>query len=151
MIEVLKEFLLFGVVENFIIFLFVKSLTKREEIKYKHLFVIYLFSNIFVILNFPYVKQIFATIMFATYFKIVLKEKYITCLKLSAYGILYLLVIETIYFLIVELFFNLDGSTCSVSTKFLLFIPCRIIEILIPIFYKKPKENIRWVHGGGVK
>jgi len=150
MIELLKEFLLFGVIEIFILMMFCKYIGNISSIKWRHGIFICILGFIFGITNIPFVKEIGLILIVIIYLYLLTKNIY---LKISIYSFLYMLITEVIFSIIFSIILGNDFnfSLLDIKTKFLLFIPIRISEITLIIIYYKGKENMGWFLFGQVK
>ena len=152
MIEVLKEFLLFGVVELFIILCFYKNIWGIKTIKYKHGFILVFGYFLFGVLSFPFIKQMGMILMFFVYLSVINKricKLYFVC---SVFALFYLLCIEAVVCLIYDLILKVEVSSLDNYYRFLYVLPIRLVEALIPILYKKYIGDLKiWDGHGGVK
>jgi len=146
MLEVVKNYLLFGVVENLVIFMFLRNVCKVSQVKYRDLIPLSLLFVLFGSITIPFVKQILGLITLLAYLKIVSKESFISCLKKSTMSFMYLLIIEVISNIILEVLLKIDLSIIDMNDKFLLMIPIRIVEVGLIILYKRSKTT--WATGG---
>lgn len=137
MLEVVKNYLLFGVVENIVIFMFLRNVCKVNQVKYRDLIPLSLLFVLFGSITIPFVKQTLGLITLFAYLKIVSKESFIGCLKKSTMSFMYLLCIEMIFSITLELVFKKDASLFCTFDKFMIMIPMRFIEISIVLLYNK--------------
>ena len=129
--DVLLNFILFGIIEIFIILYFIKNVNMLEKVKYWHMLILCPLYCLCGYLDIPYVKQISVFIIFIIYV-FILRKNIIKSTKYSTISILYLLIVETICLIPLDLFGIFDISTINNNwEKFLLFIPIRIIQIVI--------------------
>jgi len=137
MIEVLKEFLLFGVIEIFILLMFYKYVGEINKVKYWHGLVL---SPILLLLGFmdiPFMNQISSILVMTIYLMAVDKKEFLKIIRTVFIGFLYLLCIETIICVFYDFVLMVDLKTISSFIKFLYMIPIRIIEILLILLYKR--------------
>lgn len=143
MVELFKEFLLFGVVEVFIVLMFYKKIGKVVKVRYWH---ILLLSPIIIFLNIlqiPYTKQLSSMIVFVVYLYLINKQSIKNIFKLVILSFLYLLCVEAVLCLFIEFFTTLKIQSIGLFDKFIFMIPMRIVEILIIIIYEK-RGKIGW-------
>lgn len=91
--EVLKEFLLFGVVEIFILFMFYRNIAKFIKVKYWHMVILCPMLIIIGLCNIPYSKQFYSIVVITIYLIIVLKNHFVKILKYVTMSFLFLLII----------------------------------------------------------
>jgi hypothetical protein len=138
MIELLKEFLLFGYIEIIILLMFYKIVGNVREVKYWHSLIISPLYFICGLITIPFMKQILMIIISIIYLKQISKK---IKLKIVFLSFVYLLVLEMSISMIYELVLNFDLSTLnSIKSKCLYLLPIRVLELGIILFYKK-REN----------
>ena len=141
MIELLKEFLLFGYIEIIILLMFYRIVGNIKEVKYWHSLIISPFVMICGLLTIPYARQIGVIFVMMIYL-IYITKFFNRNLKLVTISILYLLVIEIMFSIFYELIFNIDLSIeISMIEKLSYMIPIRIFEISIIILLNKTRRN----------
>ena len=138
MIELLKEFLLFGYIEIIILLMFYKIVGNIREVKYWHSLIISPFVMLCGLLTIPYVKQI-GVILIMIIYLVYITKLFNRNLKLVTISILYLLVIEMIISMILDIIFGFDFTTITSIEKLFIMFPIRILEITIIYKYKKEK------------
>ena len=144
MIEVLKEFLLFGVVEVFILLMFYKYVGKIDKVKYWHGLILCPLFFIIGLIQFPYAKQIGMIVIMIAYLYVISKKLNVKVVVLSS---LYLLIFEVIFSVIYTII-EFDITTNSVYDRFLLFIPIITMEILTLLIYNKKTRTKIWAGCG---
>lgn len=137
MLEVIQNYLLFGVVENLVIFMFLRNVCRVSQVKYRDLIPLSLLFVLFGSITIPFVKQILGLITLFAYLKIVSKESFVSCLKKSTMSFMYLLTIETLCCVLVSCLFSVDITTLDRYETFLYFIPIRVLELFIIFLYNK--------------
>ena len=140
MIEILKEFLLFGVIEIFILLMFYKYVGKIEKVKYWHGLVLCPMFFVVGLIQFPYAKQIGMMIIMIAYLSAISKKANI---KIVLFGALYLLVIEMIFCMLYDLSNIVDLFLLKndIIYKFLYLIPVRLTEIIFLILYNLKRRR----------
>jgi hypothetical protein len=140
MIEVLKEFLLFGVIEVFILLMFYKYGGKIDKVKYWHGLILCVFYFAVGLIQMPFVKQISMIFGMFVYICILQKEIKLKYLKITFLSLIYLLCVEILYSIVCQIIFSEDLFNVVGFYKFLLILPTRIIDILLILLYKKYKK-----------
>lgn len=140
MVEVLKEFLLFGVVEVVILLMFYKYVGGVKEINIIHFLKVIPFYFAFGQIQEPLVKQIliFFTMMFLLFFT---TKKLMFSAKLVALSFLMMIICETVVCVLIDTFTSFDILNCDIFEKFICLILMRILEFSVIIyFYIKEKK-----------
>jgi hypothetical protein len=139
MIEVLKEFLLFGVIEIFILLSFYKYVGKLDKVKYWHELILSQLFFIMGLIQFPFAKQIGMIVVMIAYLYVISEKVNI---KIVAFSFIYLLAIEMIICMLLDITIGFDFTILTSVEKFIIMIPIRILEILLILLY-----NRRLKHG----
>lgn len=152
MLEVLKEFLLFGVVENFIILMWFYFMMEIKQVKMWHIVPISTLCIISCFIVFPFGKQIFGIIIFLLYLFIICKNIKRSIISTIS-GFLFLLCSEAIICVVLEIVFGIILSDYSTFEKLKFILSIRFVEVFIILFYYiiKTRRLIIWDIGGGVK
>jgi hypothetical protein len=138
MIEVLKEFLLFGVVEVFILLMFYKYVGKIDKVKYWHGLILCPLFFIVGLIQFPYAKQIGMIVIMIAYLYLISKKLNIKVVVLSS---LYLLVVEMIFCILLDFSIGFNFTELNTMNKFFVMIPIRLIELLLIFIYKRRHKD----------
>lgn len=134
MIELLKEFLLFGYIEIIILLMFYKIVGNIREVKYWHSLIISPLYFICGLMTIPFMKQILMIVLMFMYLFILtkkLKFKIIICSSL------FLLCIEMIICSILDVLSLVDLTSTEAKYKIILMIPIRVVEVLLILYYRK--------------
>ncbi len=134
MIEVLKEFLLFGVIEVFILLMFYKYVGKIDKVKYWHGLVLCPLFFVVGLIQFPYTKQLGMIIIMVVYLYVIIKKLNFRIVMFSS---LYLLVIEMIFCVLLDITIGFNFTMLNIINKFLVMIPIRFVEVSLIFVYKR--------------
>ena len=137
--EILKSFILFGIVEVFIVLYFMKAVGKVDKIRYWHMLILcplYLFCGY---LNIPFSKQMGMLVITSVYFYIIAKDIK-KGIVYSLIAMLYMLCIEMMVCSLLDVLRIVDLTKIDIYKKFLLMIPIRALEI-IPLLACKNRRH----------
>lgn len=139
MLEVIKNYLLFGVVENIIIFMFLRHIYKLN-VRYLEVFYLsplFIFASIF---NIPFGRQLFGVFIIILYIVIKNKTKIINSIKYTIVSFMYLLCVEMLICAPMDMILSIDLTKTKDIDKFFWLIPIRAIEVSLIFIYKKYKK-----------
>ena len=143
MIEVMKEFLLFGVVEVFIVLLFLKKVGCFDKIKYWHMVLLCPMWFACGFVTIPFGKQILTIITLFLYLSVINKKiKNCGYFKFITFSVLYILCFEVLFNCVIVFLFDIDMSEIYNIEKFIYMIPLRFVCVISIFVYKKIKD--RW-------
>ena len=134
MIELLKEFLLFGYIEIIILLMFYRIVGNIREVKYWHSLIISPLYFICGLITIPFMKQILMIVLMFVYLYILTKK---LKFKIIIYSSLFLLCIEMIICSILDVLNLVDLTSTEIKYKIILMIPIRLIEVLLILYYRK--------------
>lgn len=145
-------FLLFGTVEVFILLMFYKVVGGMKEIEYWHGLILCPILLILNIFQFPFVKQTTSMMLFLIYMMVVSDKTLWYKVKIIVVSFLYLLVVETVVCVFIDLFTNFNMNTDDLFWKFVYTLPMRISEIVILTLYSKRRNRrMGWFWYGEVE
>lgn len=132
------EFLLFGVIEVFILLMFYKYVGDINNVKMWHGIILCILFYAVGLINFPFVKQIGMIVVMIIYLFVLNNKINVKIVLMSS---LYLLCIEILFSIFYELLLIIDLSNTSLNFKFLYMIPIRLTEVGLILLYRRSKIN----------
>ena len=141
--EMIRNVLLFGLIENFILLLFFKVMMDNRNVKLWQVLLSVPICMISFYIPFPFAKQLLGILFFVAYL-IIIKTDIKKAIISVIYGFLYLLCVEMIVCFILEILKIVDLTNIKNDyDKFIFMLPIRAIEFfIIFVIYKiKHKEK----------
>lgn len=141
--SILMDYVLFSLIEGIIFNLFFINIGKLNRIKWWQV-PIMAFINCALSCTLPPLVYQPIVIISNTIFLLLNKNSIKNSFKYSALGVLFFLIMETAYNVVLEVFFHFDAIGVNRDEKlkiFLIIIPLRIIEVITLFVYRKIKGN----------
>lgn len=145
--EVLKSFILFGIIENFILLMFYKYVGRIDKVRYWHLIIICPIVIFLSLLQIPFMKQLSSIIVIVAYLSILNKKISKDIFKIVILSFIYLLLIEMVFCATLDFLKVIDLTKIDIFQRFVLMIPIRLVEIFPILAYRKRGRN-HWVGTG---
>ena len=117
MLELIKEFLLFGIVEDLVLVCWFKWICKVKNVKYWHALLFIIPSILVGFLNIPYTKQLFACLFLVVYLIFINKGFNKFYIKYVLSAMIYLLISESIICIPLDIFKIVDLSIYDKDLK----------------------------------
>ena len=134
--NIIIDFILFSLIETFIVYLFVYKVFKCKKVKTIYLILMALINSILSQLLPNILYQVIIIIWISIFLYFYDKNKiYTYYLKMMFKIFIYFFIIETVYGMSLQVLFNFNGLSNSLEIKdklklFCLMIPLRIIEFI---------------------
>lgn len=141
--SILMDYVLFSLIEAIIFNLFFINIGKLNRIKWWQVPIMAFISCALSCTLPPLVYQPIVIISNAI-FLLLNKNSIKNSFKYSALSVLFFLIMETAYNVVLEVFFHFDAIGVNRDEKlkiFLIIIPLRIIEVITLFLYRKIKGN----------
>lgn len=141
--SILMDYVLFSLIEGIIFNLFFINIGKLNRIKWWQVPIMALINCALSCTLPPLVYQPIVIISNAI-FLLLNKNSIKNSFKYSALSVLFFLIMETAYNVVLEVFFHFDAIGVNRDEKlkiFLIIIPLRIIEVITLFVYRKIKGN----------
>lgn len=141
--SMLMDYVLFSLIEGIIFNLFFINIGKLNRIKWWQV-PIMAFINCALSCTFPPLVYQPIVIISNAIFLLLNKNSIKNSFKYSALSVLFFLIMETAYNVVLEVFFHFDAIGVNRDEKlkiFLIIIPLRIIEVITLFLYRKIKGN----------
>lgn len=141
--SILIDYILFSLIEGIIFNLFFINIGKLNRIKWWQV-PIMAFINCALSCTLPPLVYQPIVIISNAIFLLLNKNSIKNSFKYSALSVLFFLIMETAYNVVLEVFFHFDAIGVNRDEKlkiFLIIIPLRIIEVITLFVYRKIKGN----------
>ena len=141
--SILMDYVLFSLIEGIIFNLFFINIGKLNRIKWWQV-PIMAFINCALSCTLPPLVYQPIVIISNAIFLLLNKNSIKNSFKYSALSVLFFLIMETAYNVVLEVFFHFDAIGVNRDEKikiFLIIIPLRIIEVITLFLYRKIKGN----------
>ncbi len=141
--SILMDYVLFSLIEAIIFNLFFINIGKLNRIKWWQV-PIMAFINCALSCTLPPLVYQPIVIISNAIFLLLNKNSIKNSFKYSALSVLFFLIMETAYNVVLEVFFHFDAIGVNRDEKlkiFLIIIPLRIIEVITLFLYRKIKGN----------
>lgn len=141
--SMLMDYVLFSLIEGIIFNLFFINIGKLNRIKWWQV-PIMAFINCALSCTLPPLVYQPIVIISNAIFLLLNKNSIKNSFKYSALSVLFFLIMETAYNVVLEVFFHFDAIGVNRDEKlkiFLIIIPLRIIEVITLFLYRKIKGN----------
>lgn len=141
--SMLMDYVLFSLIEGIIFNLFFINIGKLNRIKWWQV-PIMAFINCALSCTLPPLVYQPIVIISNAIFLLLNKNSIKNSFKYSALSVLFFLIMETAYNVVLEVFFHFDAVGVNRDEKlkiFLIIIPLRIIEVITLFLYRKIKGN----------
>lgn len=141
--SILMDYVLFSLIEGIIFNLFFINIGKLNRIKWWQV-PIMAFINCALSCTLPPLVYQPIVIISNAIFLLLNKNSVKSSFKYSALSVLFFLIMETAYNVVLEVFFHFDAIGVNRDEKlkiFLIIIPLRIIEVIALFVYRKIKGN----------
>lgn len=141
--SILMDYVLFSLIEGIIFNLFFINIGKLNRIKWWQV-PIMAFINCALSCTLPPLVYQPIVIISNAIFLLLNKNSVKSSFKYSALSVLFFLIMETAYNVVLEVFFHFDAIGVNRDEKlkiFLIIIPLRIIEVITLFVYRKIKGN----------
>lgn len=141
--SILMDYILFSLIEGIIFNLFFINIGKLNRIKWWQV-PIMAFINCALSCTLPPLVYQPIVIISNAIFLLLNKNSVKSSFKYSALSVLFFLIMETAYNVVLEVFFHFDAIGVNRDEKlkiFLIIIPLRIIEVITLFVYRKIKGN----------
>ena len=141
--SMLMDYVLFSLIEGIIFNLFFINIGKLNRIKWWQV-PIMAFINCALSCTLPLLVYQPIVIISNAIFLLLNKNSIKNSFKYSALSVLFFLIMETAYNVVLEVFFHFDAIGVNRDEKlkiFLIIIPLRIIEVITLFLYRKIKGN----------
>lgn len=141
--SILMDYVLFSLIEAIIFNLFFINIGKLNRIKWWQVPIMAFINCALSCTLHPLVYQPIVIISNAI-FLLLNKNSIKNSFKYSALSVLFFLIMETAYNVVLEVFFHFDAIGVNRDEKlkiFLIIIPLRIIEVITLFLYRKIKGN----------
>jgi len=141
--SMLMDYVLFSLIEGIIFNLFFINIGKLNRIKWWQV-PIMAFINCVLSCVLPLLAYQPIVIISNAIFLLLNKNSIKNSFKYSALSVLFFLIMETAYNVVLEVFFHFDAIGVNRDEKlkiFLIIIPLRIIEVITLFLYRKIKGN----------
>ena len=141
--SILMDYILFSLIEGIIFNLFFINIGKLNRIKWWQV-PIMAFINCALSCTLPPLVYQPIVIISNAIFLLLNKNSIKNSFKYSALSVLFFLIMETAYNVVLEVFFHFDAIGVNRDEKlkiFLIIIPLRIIEVITLFLYRKIKGN----------
>lgn len=141
--SILMDYVLFSLIEGIIFNLFFINIGKLNRIKWWQV-PIMAFINCALSCTLPPLVYQPIVIISNAIFLLLNKNSIKNSFKYSALSVLFFLIMETAYNVVLEVFFHFDAIGVNRDEKlkiFLIIIPLRIIEVITLFVYRKIKGN----------
>ena len=141
--SMLMDYVLFSLIEGIIFNLFFINIGKLNRIKWWQV-PIMAFINCALSCTLPLLVYQPIVIISNAIFLLLNKNSIKNSFKYSALSVLFFLIMETAYNVVLEVFFHFDAIGVNRDEKlkiFLIIIPLRIIEVITLFVYRKIKGN----------
>lgn len=141
--SILMDYFLFSLIEGIIFNLFFINIGKLNRIKWLQV-PIMAFINCALSCTLPPLVYQPIVIISNAIFLLLNKNSIKNSFKYSALSVLFFLIMETAYNVVLEVFFHFDAIGVNRDEKlkiFLIIIPLRIIEVITLFLYRKIKGN----------
>ena len=141
--SILMDYVLFSLIEGIIFNLFFINIGKLNRIKWWQVPIMAFINCALSCTLHPLVYQPIVIISNAI-FLLLNKNSVKSSFKYSALSVLFFLIMETAYNVVLEVFFHFDAIGVNRDEKlkiFLIIIPLRIIEVITLFVYRKIKGN----------
>lgn len=141
--SILIDYVLFSLIEGIIFNLFFINIGKLNRIKWWQV-PIMAFINCALSCTLPPLVYQPIVIISNAIFLLLNKNSIKNSFKYSALSVLFFLIMETAYNVVLEVFFHFDAIGVNRDEKlkiFLIIIPLRIIEVITLFLYRKIKGN----------
>lgn len=141
--SILMDYVLFSLIEAIIFNLFFINIGKLNRIKWWQM-PIMAFINCALSCTLPPLVYQPIVIISNAIFLLLNKNSIKNSFKYSALSVLFFLIMETAYNVVLEVFFHFDAIGVNRDEKlkiFLIIIPLRIIEVITLFLYRKIKGN----------
>lgn len=141
--SILMDYVLFSLIEGIIFNLFFINIGKLNRIKWWQV-PIMAFINCALSFTLPPLVYQPIVIISNAIFLLLNKNSVKSSFKYSALSVLFFLIMETAYNVVLEVFFHFDAIGVNRDEKlkiFLIIIPLRIIEVITLFVYRKIKGN----------
>ena len=141
--SILMDYVLFSLIEGIIFNLFFINIGKLNRIKWWQVPIMAFINCVLSCTLPPLVYQPIVIISNAI-FLLLNKNSIKRSFKYSALSVLFFLIMETAYNVVLEVFFHFDAIGVNRDEKlktFLIIIPLRIIEVITLFVYRKIKGN----------
>ena len=141
--SIIVDFCLFGLFEGWICCLFFEKIGKTNKFKWYQILILSFINCIISKIFNPIIYQILMIIWTISFLTIYKKFKLFKNIKYGLFCVLYMLIIEMNYSILLEIFFNIDCFNLTILNKFIYMIPLRFMEILIIYYYEYYQKNKR--------
>lgn len=141
--SMLMDYVLFSLIEGIIFNLFFINIGKLNRIKWWQVPIV-AFINCALSCTLPPLVYQPIVIISNAIFLLLNKNSIKNSFKYSALSVLFFLIMETAYNVVLEVFFHFDAIGVNRDEKlkiFLIIIPLRIIEVITLFLYRKIKGN----------